>query len=592
MAEKINIGARESLREGAEKINQAIDEINQGVDTANQAKTESTEALSTANNAKTTADSVQEQFNQVVIEGDSSVEAAQARVDLEGNSYTTLKERLDTEHSQVTSELAQKATLDDLSKTNENISNIEIYEYGGKIGTKPNKHIAHHLVIPTYEGSGQAVHPDVINIPGGFGSEGWKFWMAMTPYPSGNSAQENPSILASHDKVNWEVPGNLINPIIAKPPGTSDHNSDPVLVFINNELHLFYRETIKSVTPIKHTIYLITSTDGENWSTPITILEDTSGKTDGLMSPTILIENGTWKMWVVDGWGNLVKKTSADGKVWSADIVTTTIGMPFDRNYWHVDVERNGERLEMMLCSSTDTGGANTRLHHAYSIDDGVTWYVSEGFFIDQLYWFEGSLQYRASIVKGEGNLFDIYYSCMSGDSIWSIAYMQAIYINEKLIPLYPSDYRNEVKQQDLRGKGAWLLTDTEVAVDASTNVAIPFRTPVYDDLGFRTLSNPSRITIPQKVKKVRITAGISLTTNSNGTRRLFLAKNGNTSAPQVIVGSWFPAHALNVEMNISSPVLNVNEGDYFQVYVWQNSGTILSVERVNRTFVSVEVIE
>src|SRR5690625_1312483 len=46
-------------------------------------------------------------FNETVVEGDSSVEAAQARVDKDGKTYGTLKERLDTEHGIVTAQLAE-----------------------------------------------------------------------------------------------------------------------------------------------------------------------------------------------------------------------------------------------------------------------------------------------------------------------------------------------------------------------------------------------------------------------------------------------------------------------------------------------------
>lgn len=80
----------------------------------------SVEALDKSTNAKQIADSTKAEFDQVVIEGDSSVEAAQARVDSSGNPHTTLKERLDTEyteihqkvennHNDVTAQLAQKA---------------------------------------------------------------------------------------------------------------------------------------------------------------------------------------------------------------------------------------------------------------------------------------------------------------------------------------------------------------------------------------------------------------------------------------------------------------------------------------------------
>src|SRR5690625_1586303 len=49
-------------------------------------------------------------FNETVVEGDSSVEAAQARVDKDGKTYGTLKERLDTEHGIVSAQLAEKAS--------------------------------------------------------------------------------------------------------------------------------------------------------------------------------------------------------------------------------------------------------------------------------------------------------------------------------------------------------------------------------------------------------------------------------------------------------------------------------------------------
>lgn len=92
---KIPIGVGFPLYKGVEYINDAIEAADKAQQDSASAKTSSENAVSTANAAETKADSVQEQFNQVVIKGDSSVEAAQARVDAEGNSFTTLKERLD-----------------------------------------------------------------------------------------------------------------------------------------------------------------------------------------------------------------------------------------------------------------------------------------------------------------------------------------------------------------------------------------------------------------------------------------------------------------------------------------------------------------
>jgi GDSL-like Lipase/Acylhydrolase family len=92
---KIPIGVGFPLYKGVEYINEAIEAADKAQQDSASAKTTSENAVNTANAAVTKASSIQEQFNQVVIDGDSSVEAAQARVDAEGNAYTTLKNRLD-----------------------------------------------------------------------------------------------------------------------------------------------------------------------------------------------------------------------------------------------------------------------------------------------------------------------------------------------------------------------------------------------------------------------------------------------------------------------------------------------------------------
>jgi hypothetical protein len=77
VAEKIR--PDDTLRETYPKLNQMIDEVN----------------------------NFQRQIDEIVVEGDSSVEAAQARISYTGKTYKTLKERLDKEHQEVTAQLAQ-----------------------------------------------------------------------------------------------------------------------------------------------------------------------------------------------------------------------------------------------------------------------------------------------------------------------------------------------------------------------------------------------------------------------------------------------------------------------------------------------------
>jgi hypothetical protein len=86
MAELID--PNDKLAEGYPKINAAIEQAE--------------EAIGKAVQALSNSESTQTQLNQIVIVGDSSVEAAQARVASDGiTAYTTLKERLDSENEDV-----------------------------------------------------------------------------------------------------------------------------------------------------------------------------------------------------------------------------------------------------------------------------------------------------------------------------------------------------------------------------------------------------------------------------------------------------------------------------------------------------------
>src|SRR5690625_1253854 len=81
---------RGSIHDGIKKIN---DEVENATDLSESAKHQ--------------VENIQQQVNQLVVEGDSSVEAAQARVDAEGKSFPTLKARLDEKETQFSSQLAQ-----------------------------------------------------------------------------------------------------------------------------------------------------------------------------------------------------------------------------------------------------------------------------------------------------------------------------------------------------------------------------------------------------------------------------------------------------------------------------------------------------
>src|SRR5579885_1800762 len=136
------------------------------------------------------------------------------------------------------------------------------------------------MTVPTYDGSGQAVHPDVVDFSSAW--HGARYWLTMTPYPKSKQTLENPSILMSDDGLHVDVPAGLTNPIINAPKHPKDYNSDPELVFdaTTNRLVLFHR----LVEPKANTIHVSTSADGIHWTrTPAPFWE----RSHNAVSPTV-----------------------------------------------------------------------------------------------------------------------------------------------------------------------------------------------------------------------------------------------------------------------------------------------------------------
>jgi hypothetical protein len=116
------------------------------------------------------------------------------------------------------------------------------------------------LNIPTYEGSGQAVHPDIY-VNSGSGPE---YILSFTPYPFSYDKFENPSILVSSDGLRFdeEYPG--INPLVPVPE--KDHNDDPDLFFYEDRWNIVYLETLR---PQKQNMVLLSSADRRLWDSRI-----------------------------------------------------------------------------------------------------------------------------------------------------------------------------------------------------------------------------------------------------------------------------------------------------------------------------------
>lgn len=300
------------------------------------------------------------------------------------------------------------------------------------------------LNLETSEGSGQATHPDVVYIPEGFGPQNWTHWMACTPYPCAESRFENPEVFVSYDGVSWVIPDGAQNPLVPAPKTAGDHNSDPDLIFHRDKLWLFYRETLRGKSPSKipneNTIYLMKSADGIHWSAPISVLSEKT-RTQ-LLSPAAIHDGSLFVMWTVEVQGGkleLMRRASSDAVNWDPPQPCEIIGLDKGRHPWHIDVIREKDRLSAVLISYlglSRSGGEGSRIHYAWSEDQGLTWSV-DGFLFEQIYEFESQLQYRGSLqlLDEERKIYGLWYSAASLADIFSIAYLRLVRAGGKLLP-------------------------------------------------------------------------------------------------------------------------------------------------------------
>lgn len=269
------------------------------------------------------------------------------------------------------------------------------------------------LTTPTYDGSGEVVHPDVYDAGDGNAFQGYRYWMAVTPYPLSDNTKENPSILASTDGATWSVPSGLTNPITPYPGGGAHLADTDILLGQDNKLYCFY---IWNDGGTNTKVYVKSSTDGIVWSSATEIL---SSATKSLISPAVIWDGTQYVMWCIDQSGSpetLTKRTSAtpDGS-WSAPETCVLTGRSGNLTsiLGHIDVRLYQGTYYAVLSS--------TSLYVATS-GDGKYWVAPKSpFMIKSVSGWDNSLLYRATFVPLSPDTFDVWYSAKSTSNNWRV---------------------------------------------------------------------------------------------------------------------------------------------------------------------------
>lgn len=232
------------------------------------------------------------------------------------------------------------------------------------------------LKVKNYLGNYQNTHPKALYFENGW--NGYKYWMSYTPYPNGDTSAENPCIAVSNDMLTWTVPAGLTNPL--NPGDATNYNSDTHLVYRHdtNTMEIWWRQ--RRASDGYWLIYRRTTTDGVNWTEKELVLENSV--TDDTMSPSIIFEDGKYKIWYVShsslggGTGRKLGYMESNGDTttsWSGRSIIPVEWESTNASIWHVDVIKSELGYELLFSARYPAGGSNTALFHAVQKADGTT---------------------------------------------------------------------------------------------------------------------------------------------------------------------------------------------------------------------------
>lgn len=140
--------------------------------------------------------------------------------------------------------------------------------------------------------------------------------------------------------------------------------------------------------------------------------------------------------------------------------------------------------------------------------------------------------------------------------------------------------------------KGAMVTMVSDIiGADYTAGVSVPFDKEEYDIGDWHdNVTNNTRLTVPSGVTRVRVTGGLILTTLLTGEFvKLKIQKNG-TDDDLGLTRQQAQTDQTNSQMSLSSGIMDVVEGDYFEINVTIQSDTTISLS-AGRTFLSIEAV-
>ncbi|MBE6160156.1 MAG: hypothetical protein E7157_03825 [Lactobacillales bacterium] len=293
-----------------------------------------------------------------------------------------------------------------------------------KVVGKNSKLSDFYLKLENVHGEDQITHPKVISFKKKW--NGYKYWMAYTPYPYAEQAHENPHIMASNDLITWHTKKYFENPLdsVDEKNALKIYNSDTHLLYNPDtdriECYWRYVDDIKGEV----IIYKRTTRDGIKWTEKEEFLKAKRNQTDYL-SPVVMYENKKYLVWYVDR-DKTVKYIEYDKneKKWTAPrLIDIKYDLPLLS--WHLDVIKTDKGYEAILVAFDSwKNRGKMKLYYASS-EDNIKWTKAKQILSTK----NGGL-YRSSILY-LNNTYYIFYSEITRDNKRGVGMVYGTNINK-----------------------------------------------------------------------------------------------------------------------------------------------------------------
>lgn len=302
--------------------------------------------------------------------------------------------------------------------------------YAGTVPAVPTAapwHRTEPCDIPTYDGYDQTLHPSVVDFGGLW--NGYRWWMMHTPYPVGISGvtadfNENPSLAASNDCVNWTPIG--AQPLVPQP--AAGYNSDPEIVWNPNDarIEFWWRPVDGSGTRLEH----MHSADGVTWSAKADQSNAAQNGSSWVSQCIVRYSATEWRKWdrAEDGGQAVLRRSTATNPEgpWSAPVTCSTTGTPSTAtiNPWHMGIVRDPETDTLYMLAHTYGGGG---INAATSTDGGMTWrWDGNPVLTGQVgTWTEQGMYRPYPVLHENGTHMRVWYSARSAALGWRTGYAE-----------------------------------------------------------------------------------------------------------------------------------------------------------------------